>query len=227
MHSLLKLESSTAALLLVDLQEEQRSDPLYKAADFNSVLANVRRLLLAARKHGLPVFHAAYRRDFALVPPRPFEPGARDGAPVFSRKDSPLTAICPEVAPLESETVIYKNDASAFAEAHLQKPLTDLKVEWLIVAGVWTEACIAATVRDAMAAGFRVLLVKDACGSGSAAIHQTGILNLANRLYGGAVADVARAEALMGGGEAIVWTTNRPVPILYTLDDAGRHYDNL
>ena len=47
-------------------------------------------------------------------------------------------------------------------------------------------------MKDAVASGFRVLLVKDACGSGSAAMHQTGILNLANRLYGGAVTDTVR-----------------------------------
>jgi maleamate amidohydrolase len=37
-------------------------------------------------------------------------------------------------------------------------------------------------VKEAIDLGSRVLLVKDACGSGSMAMHQTGILNLANRL---------------------------------------------
>ncbi len=227
MHSTASFKGRRVALLVIDLQEEQRSDPLYSTADFGAVLANARRLLLAARKYNVPVFHAAYRRDFALRPPRPFEPGAANGAPLFSQKDSPLTEICREVAPEKGETVIYKNDASAFDEGSLQARLVRLEIEWLIVAGVWTEACVAASVRDAMAAGLRVLVVKDACGSGSAAIHQTAILNLANRLYGGAVADVARAEALMGGAEATVWTTDRPVPILYSLQDAARHYDAL
>lgn len=227
MQSVVKFTRGRAALLLVDFQEEQRSDPPYTTADFDSVLANARRLLLAARKHKLPVFHAAYRRDYAVAPLRPFEPRGGDGEPLFSRKDSPLTGICPEVAPESGEAVIYKNDASAFSEGSLKERLAELRIEWLVVAGVWTEACVAASVRDAMAAGFRVLLVKDACGSGSAAIHQTGVLNLANRLYGGAVADVARAEALMGGREATVWTTNRPVPILYSLQDAPRHYEGL
>jgi len=68
----------------------------------------------------------------------------------------------------------------------------------LMVAGVWTEACIAATVRDALALGFRVLVVKDACASGTEAMHQTAILNLANRLYGGAV----HPHALAGKGQA-------------------------
>ena len=57
-------------------------------------------------------------------------------------------------------------------------------------------------MRDAIAHGFRVLLVKDACGSGTEAMHQTGILNLANRLYGGAVADTAKACRLFAGETA-------------------------
>ena len=36
--------------------------------------------------------------------------------------------------------------------------------------GVWTEACVDATVKAALKLGFRVALVKDACGSGSAAV---------------------------------------------------------
>jgi nicotinamidase-related amidase len=227
MKSPVSFKSGRVALLLVDLQEEQRGLPPYTAADFDSVLAKARRLLLAARRHEVPVFHAAYRRDFALCPPRPFEPGATNGMPLFSHKDSPFSEICREVAPGEDETVIYKNDASAFDEGSLQARLAKLEIEWLVVAGVWTEACVAATVRDAMAAGLRVLLVKDACGSGTSAIHQTAILNLANRLYGGGVADVGRAEALMGGAEANVWATDRPVPILYSLQDAAEHYESL
>jgi nicotinamidase-related amidase len=223
----LRFEPGRVALLLIDLQEEQRSDPLYATANFASVLANAQRLLAAARRHKVPVFHAAYRRDFSIRSPRPFEPGAANGAPVFSQKDSPLTEICREVAPEANEAVIYKNDASAFDEGSLQTRLAGLQIEWLVVSGVWTEACVAASVRDAMTAGLRVLLVKDACGSGSVAIHQTGILNLANRLYGGAVADTARAEALLGGEEATVWTTDRPVPILYDLRDAATHYESL
>jgi len=227
MHSTVSFKNRRVALLLVDFQEEQRADPPYTTENFDSVLANARRLLLAARKHNIAVFHAAYRRDFSLRPPRPFEPGAANGMPLFSQKDSPLIEICREVAPEQEETIIHKNDASAFDEGSLQSRLAQLQIEWLVMAGVWTEQCVAASVRDAMAAGLRVLLVKDACGSGTAAIHLTGILNLANRLYGGAVADVARAEALLGGEEATVWATDRPVPILYSLRDAVKHYESL
>lgn len=227
MHAPLSLGPQGAALLLIDLQEEQRHVPRYAVAGFDSVLANARLLLSAARVRGLPVFHTAYRRDFAACPPRPLEPRMPDGTAFFSDKDSPLVALCPEVEPLPGERVIFKNDASAFCEGELEPLLRTAGVEWLIVAGVWTEACVAATVRDAIARGLRVLLVKDACGSGTVAMHQSGILNLANRLSGGAVTDTRTACRLMAGEQAEVWSAERPVPILFTYDDAQRHYEAL
>ncbi|MGE0213192.1 MAG: isochorismatase family protein [Parvibaculaceae bacterium] len=227
MHERLTIDPGRAALLLVDLQEEQRQDPVYSVEGIDDVLGNARRLLLGARERGLAVIHAAYVRDFAKRPPRPFEPRAADGAATFSDSRSPLTQICREVAPADGEPVIVKNDASAFSEGDLDPFLSQAGIEWLIVAGVWTEACVAATVRDAMASGFRVLLVKDACGSATAAMHQTGVLNLANRLYGGAVADTERALVLMAGKKAEVWIAERPAPIAFTYADAGAAYDAL
>ena len=69
-----------------------------------------------------------------------------------------------------------------------------------------------------------ILLVKDACGSGSPAMHQTAVLNMASRLYGGAVADTDRACALIGGDAARVWRTDLPVPIKFTWDSAAADY---
>jgi nicotinamidase-related amidase len=215
------------ALLLVDLQEEQRRDPLYSVAGFDSVLANAAGLLAAARAAERLIIHAAYRRDFGVHPPRPFEPVTADGGPSFSDAVNPLTAICAEVAPRGPEPVIYKNDASAFGEGNLRPLLAEAGIEWLVIAGVWTEACVAATVRDGTAQGFRVLLVKDACGSGTEAMHQTAVLNLANRLYGGAVTDTARAMDLLGGMKAEAWIAERPVPILFDFADAADLYAEL
>lgn len=215
------------ALLLIDLQEEQRHDPLYKAFAIQAVLANAGRLLEEARRLRRPVIHAAYRRDFARRPPRSFEPVGADGGATFSDAASPLTRICPEVAPRAGETVIWKNDASAFCEGDLAPLLDAARTEWLVMSGVWTEACVAATVRDAMALGLRVLLVKDACGSGTRAMHETAVLNLANRLYGGAVADTDRAVALLAGETRPVWITERPVPILFDYESASACYDEL
>jgi maleamate amidohydrolase len=227
MRASLALDARRTALLLIDMQEEQRQDPLYSVQGFNAVIGNATRLLRSARDRGLRVFHAAYRRDFTACPPRPFEPVANDGRPAFSDAANPLTSICAELRPMEKEPVIYKNDASAFAEGCLQPLLAADSIEWLIVAGVWTEACVAATIRDAISGGFRVLLVKDACGSGTETMHQTAVLNIANRLYGGAVTDTAGAVKLIAGDEVGVWVADRPVPILFNYSNAADHYRNL
>ena len=116
-------------------------------------------------------------------------------------------AICPEVAPLGNERLIIKTEASAFG-AGFGDELRAAGIKWLVVAGISTEACVDATVKDAVAQGFRVLLVKDACGSGSVAMHRTGILNLANRLYGGAVTDTEGACRLISGETVEVWRTD-------------------
>jgi maleamate amidohydrolase len=212
MQGSLVIDPQRAALLLIDLQEEQRCDPRYAVEDFEAVLVNARKLLRAARAAPAMVVHAAYRRDFAAVPPRPLEPTTPDGRPTCSDKDSPLTAICPEVQPIDGEPVLFKNDASAFSDGRLECLLRGVPAEWLIVAGVWTEACVVATVRDAIAHGIRVLLVKDACGSGTKAMHQTAILNLANRLSGGAVARTDAVVRLLAGGEVQAWMAGAARP---------------
>ena len=57
-------------------------------------------------------------------------------------------------------------------------------------------------------------------------MHQTGILNLANRLYGGAVSDTRRLPA--DGGETIdAWQSPGPVPFRFTLREAAMLYDGI
>ena len=227
MKKAMTLDLQRTALLLVDFQEEQRRDPHVAGIGFDNAISNARKLLLSARANHIRVFHSAYRRDFEICPPRPFEPLAADGAPAFSDKTSPLTEICEEVEPANGERVIFKNDASAFSEGSLQPAMTKAEIEWVIIAGVWTEACVAASVRDAMAAGFRVLLVKDACGSGTEAMHQTAVLNIANRLYGGAITGTATVLKLMSGHEADVWILERPAQIRFNYSDAAEMYGSL
>src|SRR5438477_266057 len=84
MRTRLALDPLHSALLLIDLQEEQRQHALYSVAGFDRVIGNARILLQAARARGTTVVHTAYRRDFALCPPRPFEPLAGDERDVWT-----------------------------------------------------------------------------------------------------------------------------------------------
>jgi maleamate amidohydrolase len=217
----LAIASGKAVLLCIDLQEEHRQDQRLLAVGFDGVIGNVQRLQKAARDNAIPLYHFAYIVD--VHSSLPHHPKLPDGRSAFSDKDDPLTAICPEVAPAEGERLIIKSEASAFG-AGLGDELKAAGVEWLFICGVWTEACIDATVKSALKLGFRVVLVKDACASGSVAMHQTGILNLANRLYGGAVVGTDGASRLMAGETIMAWQPDRPVPLRFSFQDAASLY---
>lgn len=225
MKSPISIRRGTVAAVFIDLQEEHRQDKRYLVEGFGDILANVQRLQAAARRNFVPLYHWAYIVDLAEA--RPFHPLDDTGKSAFSDKDDPLTAICHEVGPKDGEAMLVKQEATAFGKNDFADKLKASGIEWLIIAGVWTEACIDATVKDAVARGFRVLLVKDACGSGSAAMHQTAILNLANRLYGGAVASTLDACRLMAGDTASVWQVEGSVPLRFSFENAARLYDEL
>ena len=227
MRGRLSVAPGTAAALFIDLQEEHRQDRRYLVEGFEAVIANVRELQQAARTAGAPVFHAAYVVDTAAGKPGRFHPVNPDGTSAFSDKASPFTALCPETGPIGGEDLLIKSAASAFASGTLAAKLQAFGIEWIFVAGVWTEACVAATVKDAIGLGFRVILVKDACGSASTAMHQTGILNLANRLYGGAVTDTNRACRMMAGEAVDAWMVEGSVPLRFTYENAASLYDHL
>ncbi|RWB76945.1 MAG: isochorismatase family protein [Mesorhizobium sp.] len=225
MKTPISIRRGTVAAVFIDLQEEHRKDKRYLVEGFADILANVQRLQEAARRNFVPLYHWAYIVDLAEA--RPFHPVDESGKSAFSDKDDPLTAICHEVAPQNGEAMLVKQQASAFGKNDFGDKLKASGIEWLVIAGVWTEACIDATVKDAVARGFRVLLVKDACGSASAAMHQTGILNLANRLYGGAVTNTLDACRLMAGDTVNVWQVEGSVPLRFTFENAAQLYAEL
>lgn len=223
MKSPISIQRGTAAAVFIDLQEEHRGDSRYLVEGFDGILANVQRLQAAARRNHVPLYHWAYIVDLDSQH-RPFHPLDAEGKSAFSDKSDPLTAICAEVAPAPGEAMLVKAEASALRTGPAADALKARGIEWLVVSGVWTEACVDATVKDAVARGFRVLLVKDACGSGSAAMHQAGILNLANRLYGGAVTDTEGACRLLAGETVTAWQVEGSVPLRFTFDNAERIY---
>jgi maleamate amidohydrolase len=225
MRKELAIDRHKAAALFVDLQEEHRRDPRYLVEGFGAIMGNVQRLQQAARAAGIPLFHSAYVVDMARA--KRLHPVMDDGTSAFSDASDPLTAICAEIGPIGDEQLLIKSDASSLADGRLASLFTARDVEWLFVCGVWTEACIAATVKDAVELGFRVILVKDACGSGSSAMHETAILNLANRLYGGAVTDTSGAVRLMAGEAVEVWMVEGSVPLRFTYENAGKLYREL
>jgi nicotinamidase-related amidase len=219
-------DPAKAAVLLVDLQQEQGPAGL-GVEDFTTVLANAARIIAAGRAAGSPVVHTRYVRDLSTLPLRPFEPVTADGRPTFSAAGTAGVEICAEVTPAAGEPVFEKQALSCFTNPSLAPYLTSRGVESVIVCGVWTEACVALTVRDAIGQGLRVLLVKDACGSGTAFMHRVAVLNIANRLYGGSVISTEGALAMLAGRPCSVQTLQWPVPFRFAAADVDRLYESL
>lgn len=168
---------ATTALLVIDLQNEYRPGAAWPVVGYDAVLANTAQLIEAARKVGVPVVHAQ-----AWI-----KPEERDG---YARQEEILTEefrsavadsegaqICAEVAAQPGDIVIHKHWPSAFLRTDLSQRLAALGIENLIVAGVLTDSCVTASVFDAVYHGFRVWLVKEACGSMTEAMHRTGMLD--------------------------------------------------
>lgn len=168
------------ALLLIDLVGAYflPGSPLYGGQGCLDALAGAARLLEAARAAGIPVIHTNVA----------YQPGGRDGG-VFFRKVPALAhfehgrspehaAFAAAVTPVEGETVITKQYASAFFGTSLAATLTALGIDTLLIGGVSTSGCVRASAVDACQHGFIPLVVRDAVGDRAAAPHEANLFDL-------------------------------------------------
>jgi nicotinamidase-related amidase len=138
--------SQTTALILVDLQAAAFGGlgiPAVHSAD--RLLGNVRALLKAARATGIPVVHIQH----CARPGQVFAEGAL-GWPIF-----------PPLGPEGSEPVVQKRASDAFEGTDLHARLQGIGAQGVVVAGIQTEHCVAATCRGALRLGYRVHLAED------------------------------------------------------------------
>lgn len=138
------------ALILVDLQTGAFGGlgiPAVHGAD--RLECNAGALLQAARAAGIPIVHIQHCARAGEI----FAEGA-PGWPIF-----------PPLAPRAREPVVRKRASDAFDETDLDARLQQLGARRLVVAGIQTEYCVAATCRAALQRGYAVHLATDAHGT--------------------------------------------------------------
>lgn len=153
--------SQRACLLLVDLQQDFLARPgLTPPATI--LVKQLAALLAAWRGLGLPVVHS-----HTLIQP---DGGGR--MPHWQRagrwdcvEGSAGALPPPALAPLPGETVLSKPFFSAFGNEQLEPLLKKLEAEILVVAGIYTHACVRATVLDAYQNHFQVWVAADGIAS--------------------------------------------------------------
>jgi nicotinamidase-related amidase len=167
---------SDAAVIIIDAQDEYVSGKL-PLTGVNDALAQISRLLDAARNAGTPIIHVQQRgRPGGL-----FDPAG------------PMFRIVPQAAPVAGEMIVEKPLPNAFAKTDLHEKLQASGKKSLVIAGFMTHMCVSATARSAVDHGYTVTVASDAAATRDLPdplggpdlkaehIHRTALAELADR----------------------------------------------
>jgi nicotinamidase-related amidase len=87
-------------------------------------------------------------------------------------KDSFSGPFMPEVTELfPKHNIIDRTSINAWLDANFRKAIHDTKRKKLVIAGLWTEACVMFPTLDMLKEGFEIYIAADACGDVSLEAH--------------------------------------------------------
>jgi nicotinamidase-related amidase len=135
------------ALLVIDIQESFRQQPLWQAISNPRIAEDASRLVDAARAAGDLVIWILHT-----------EPGSNS---VFDPASGFIQLIEP-LAPADGERVLTKTSINAFTTTNLQQLLVSRGIGQLTICGIRTEQCCETTARVASDLGYDVTFVIDA-----------------------------------------------------------------
>ncbi len=188
-----EFDPRATALLVIDMQRDFVEPGGFGEALGNdvsalrAVIAPCRRMLDAARAHGLLVIHTreGHAPDLADCPPTKIARGRgkiRIGDPgPMGRllvRGEPGHDIVPELYPIGGEPVIDKPGKGAFCATDLDLVLHNRGIRSLLVCGVTTEVCVNTTVREANDRGYECLVLSDCVGSYFPEFHRVALAML-------------------------------------------------
>ncbi|MFC2017604.1 cysteine hydrolase family protein [Chloroflexota bacterium] len=87
--------------------------------------------------------------------------------------------IIDELKPQEGELIINKKSQGAFNSTGIDHLLRNMGIEYLVITGAGTHACVELTARDAVDRGYRCILVEDACATAYMFLHNFTLYNFA------------------------------------------------
>ncbi|MFZ3494861.1 cysteine hydrolase family protein [Streptomyces sp. 5.8] len=137
----------TRALIVIDVQESFRAEPLWETISDPNIPEKVNRLVRLSREAGDLVVWVLHS-----------EPGSGD---VFDPALGHVRLMA-ELKRVDGEPVIHKTSHNAFTTTNLQQLLTAHGIRELTVCGIRTEQCAETTTRVACDLGYEVTFVIDA-----------------------------------------------------------------
>jgi maleamate amidohydrolase len=166
-------------LLIVDFVNGFADPAVFGGGNIAAAIESTEKVLAEARKQRWPVAHSR------IV----YADNGSDGT-IFSTKvpgmqtlkeDAPISAIVPQLTPLDGELVVRKTVPSAFFGTGLTPWLVQHAVETLLIAGATTSGCIRASVVDAMSYGFRPVVLLDCVGDRAIAPHEANLFDMGQK----------------------------------------------
>ena len=175
------------AVIVIDLSKAFTDPTSDVGSDLDSVVANTRRILDAARLKTVPIFffRIAYRQDlsdagiFYLKQP----------ALAILKEGTEAVEIDERLVPGPDEPVITKKAASPFFGTTLGPMLITLGIDTLILTGCSTSGCVRAAAVDGYSYGYRLLVPADCVGDRTLEAHQANLFDIQVKM--GEVVDVA------------------------------------
>ena len=167
------------ALIVIDLANAwTRPGNPFTCDDMDVILPGVRRLLAAARAKGLPVVYTT--TAYAVTDgPNPDMGLWHHKIPVeVLQLGTDAVAIDERIAPEPGEQVIVKKRASAFHGTYLAGFLRSAGVDTVVVTGVTMAGCVRHTVEDAIAEGFRPIVVRECVGDRVAGVVEWNLFDI-------------------------------------------------
>lgn len=168
---------SRPVLLVVDMMRAYFTDGSPFDLGSRAAVEGCEALLEAARGAAVRVVHTQVRYAADLSDGGQFVRKV-PGLAVLAEGAGELGEPVPELAPRPDELVVVKQYASAFFGTSLAATLYAAGVDTVVVCGVSTSGCVRASATDAMQHGFRPVVVPEACGDRTAAIHEANLADL-------------------------------------------------
>lgn len=97
-------------------------------------------------------------------------------------KNEHASQIVPALAPVGDEIVVTKTTDSALTGTNLRLILRNMEISTVVCAGIFTDQCVASTVRSLADESFSVIVLEDCCAAGSDELHRKE-LEIINMIY--------------------------------------------
>jgi len=177
----IQIHLNRTAVIVVDMQNDSCSkgglfDVIGMDVSINrSIVPQIRAVLAAARKRGLPIIYLkmGYKPDLSDLGPegspnRSANRQAGQSVKAPNGMESRIlirgtwnTDIIEELKPEAGDIVLYKTRYSGFYQTELDSTLKGMGVRFLIVTGCTTSVCVESTIRDAMFRDYSPVLLSD------------------------------------------------------------------